>query len=435
MQIAAATGVPPSRVSRIAGGKTHVEELAVFEGIADGLRMPDHVRGLLGLAPQTPPRVRRTGSATRPDTTPRVAEAADAELVYNHAIGPTLAAVRSLGRADVKRRTLIGKAPFIMAAFGAPSRDWLVSTLDTDKKPPRAGMAQVEAIRSMFSTFQELDVLHGSGSGRIALAQYLTTTVLPAVDRAHNEDVQLALYGVAAELTYLAGWMSFDAGEHGLAQRYLIQSLRLSEASQDRMLGSHVLAGMSTQLGFPREGLRLAQAGRHALRGMRAPAAMTDLYTLEARALAALHEDTDCALSIHRAEQMFERINPGDEPEWARFIDEAYVFGEFANSFRDIRDAPNAAKFARLSADASRRQNRGRRGALSKATLATSHFQQREFEAAAQAADQALDLALTVQSSRCTEALASLHTHLEAHRRNPQVGQFVERYEAVYAVR
>ncbi|MBV9160372.1 MAG: hypothetical protein JO281_02175 [Pseudonocardiales bacterium] len=37
----------------------------------------------------------------------------------------------------------------------------------------------------------------------------------------------------ASEQTYLLGWMAFDDGRRALAQRYLLQSLRLAEASGD----------------------------------------------------------------------------------------------------------------------------------------------------------------------------------------------------------
>ncbi|MGC5022192.1 hypothetical protein [Micromonospora sp. DT47] len=48
--------------------------------------------------------------------------------------------------------------------------------------------------------------------------------------------------------------MAYDDGEHGLAQRYLIQALRLAQASNSTALGAYVLAGMSDQanlLGHP----------------------------------------------------------------------------------------------------------------------------------------------------------------------------------------
>src|SRR5690606_32009537 len=95
----------------------------------------------------------------------------------------------------------------------------------------------------------------------------------------------------AAELAYLVGWMAYDDGRHGLAERYLIQALRLAKASENRVLGAHVLAGMSDQanaLGRPSKALTLARSGQRDIHPDDSPACMTDLLILEARALAAL---------------------------------------------------------------------------------------------------------------------------------------------------
>jgi hypothetical protein len=54
-RIAIACGTTQPKVSGIMRGIARVEELEVFERIADGLHMPDHARIVLGLAPQASP--------------------------------------------------------------------------------------------------------------------------------------------------------------------------------------------------------------------------------------------------------------------------------------------------------------------------------------------------------------------------------------------
>ncbi|MCB5169582.1 helix-turn-helix transcriptional regulator [Streptomyces bambusae] len=88
-RIATATGMTQGRVNEIINGKREVSRLDVFERIADGLRLPDDARHLLGLAASrerrvggvafdltafpessasTPPRhPRRTKSSSRPE--------------------------------------------------------------------------------------------------------------------------------------------------------------------------------------------------------------------------------------------------------------------------------------------------------------------------------------------------------------------------------
>jgi len=50
--LATVTGIPQGRLSEIMNGRRTVTALDVFERIADGLRMPDHARVTMGLAPR-----------------------------------------------------------------------------------------------------------------------------------------------------------------------------------------------------------------------------------------------------------------------------------------------------------------------------------------------------------------------------------------------
>jgi hypothetical protein len=364
---------------------------------------------------------------------PLVVAGSDADLEYARSIGDTLATIAELGSADMQRREFVLGASFVAGALAAPSRDWLLSSLDAIASGRRRKVSpeQVGEIRRMFASFQEADVIGGGGDEvRQTVAAYLTGYVMPLVQQPQSPAVSQALYEVASEQTYLAGWMAFDSGRHGLAQRYLIQSLRLAQASGNRILGSHILAGMSdqaTQLGYPEEGLSLAKAGQHGLNGVHAPAAMTDLLVLEARAHATMRNAIDAVHAIDAAERTFDEINADDEAEWARFIDEAYVTGEIANSLRDLSDSRNAEAFATQSIAACARQGRNRRASLSYAALAASHTQRNDLEAAAHAATQALDKADGVPSIRCTVALNRISNELAPYSGNQAVGDFLDR--------
>ncbi|MFS8535968.1 MAG: helix-turn-helix domain-containing protein [Limnochordales bacterium] len=351
---------------------------------------------------------------TRPHTAPDDVTLGARSLLYHPDATATLRTITEMGRADVNRRKIIA-APFVLAALAAPSRDWLLASLAevADERGPRqVGMEQVQGIRDMFALFQELDVMRGGGHARPALVEYMNSYVLPLVSRDHgSEQVQKALYEAAAEQAYLVGWMAYDDGLHGLAERYLIQSLRLAQASGNRVLGAHVLAGMSDQanlLGGPREALMLALAGQRGIHPDDSPACMTDLLILEARALAALGETAQAAKQVAAAEAMFARIDPEAEPEWARFIDAAYVFGEAAHCFRDAGDVAQIDRFATESAEEAARQRRARRGALSHAALATGLLMRGEPEAAAATGMRVVDLAAAVNSSRCLETVRTL---------------------------
>lgn len=341
---------------------------------------------------------------------------------YCESIAATVVAVAELGRYDVRRRGFLSKGMFLAVAAVAPSRDWLLAALDATE--PRAGSRigsrQVDVIRSTFATFQEADVMRGGGHARQALADYLTSRVLPLLHEADpHSDVGAALFTAAGEQTYLLGWMAYDDGRQALAQRYLIHALRLARESGDAALGAHVLAGMSDQartLGHPREALQLASTGRHGLARAYSPACAADLWALGARAYANLGDAKAAAHAVAESECAFESVDAGEEPEWARFIDDAYLSGEWANAFGDLRRPTEAARFARRSISAAASQNRARRGALSQAALARAALIRRDLDSALHAAHRAVDLSTTVQSSRCIADVRDLQARISPYR-------------------
>ncbi|BDT91684.1 hypothetical protein IFM12275_16600 [Nocardia sputorum] len=361
----------------------------------------------------------------------------DRALLYHSSWTRTLDAVADLGRADVDRRKFLAAAPFTAIAATGPSRDWLLNTLDQlPDQRARVRLEDVTAVQNMFGTFQQMDIFQGGGSGRLVLAAYMNEHVYPLLRRTHTEAVRSVLCGAAAEQTYLLGWMAFDNGEHGTAQRYLIQALRLAEESRDTALGAHVLAGLADQatlLGHPQEGRRLAQAGRQGLSKVDAPACLADLWTLEARALAVLGDKRGTARAVNAAENAFSRIEPDREPEWARFIDQAYICGEWANAFRDLGQPEQAAAHARRSIAYARAQNRARRGALSHAALTAAHLQKRDLEAAHAAGVRTLDLARKVKSSRSVEAVRDIQRRMVGCGPHPLVADFTERTRTLLA--
>jgi len=113
-------------------------------------------------------------------------------------------------------------------------------------------------------------------------------------------------------------------------------------------------------------------------------------------------------------------IAPDDEPEWARLIDAAYLNGEYAHVFRDLRQPQEAATFAALSAQEAERQHRARRGSLAHATLARAALLDRDLELAAAEATTTVELAAKVRSSRSIEAVHELRATFGATSSHPQ---------------
>jgi hypothetical protein len=238
-----------------------------------------------------------------------------------------------------------------------------------------------------------------------------------------------ALYEAGAEQLYLLGWMAYDDGRHPLAQRYLVHALRLAQEARTPELGAHILAGLSDQAtltGHPDQGVQLARAGRAGLQSRRSPACRADLWALQARAEASLGDATAAATrSVLESERLATKIDPDIEPERARFIDRAYLCGEYAHTFRDLSRPAESTAFAQQSAEAAAHQHRARRGSLAHATLARAALADHDLEAAATAATTTVRLAAAVRSSRSTEAALDLRRRLEEHRESVAVQDFL----------
>jgi transcriptional regulator with XRE-family HTH domain len=365
------------------------------------------------------------------DASGHMATAAPPALGFDYAGPPAAAldAVDQVGRADMERRDFLRGALFAVGLSIAPSRDWLVATIEDGTAPiGRVSASQVDAIRRTFGLYQEIDVMRGGGHARHQLASYVTTVVTPLLRQNDaTTDTGRGLFEAGAEQLYLLGWMAYDDGQHAIAQRYLVQALRLAQEARSPKLGAHVLAGLSDQatlIGHPDQALQLARAGRAGLRGVASPACLADLWALQARAEAALGDGTAAARSVIESERHATNIDLTSEPEWARFIDPAYLNGEYAHAFRDLDKGPESTTFARRSADEAARQHRARRGSLAHATLSRAALADHDLEAAASAATTTVRLAASVRSSRSTEAVHDLRDRLRGHETSPAVADF-----------
>lgn len=352
-------------------------------------------------------------------------------LRYAASIAVTVVTVAELGRNDMRRRNFLSNGSFLAVASVAPSRDWLLATLDATRPRPRSkiGELQVKAIRDATAVFHEAQTMRGAHARR-AMAQYVTQQVLPLLhDVDPDDEAGAALFAAASEQTCLLGWMSFDDGRHGLAQRYLIQSLRLAQQAGDAAHGGHVLAAMSCRarfLGHPKEALQLAIAGRHGLISGASPACEADLWAVQAHAHAALGEAREAAHAVAESERAFDRVDPDTEPTWAKFLDPACLAVMWAGAFADVGRPAETARFARHSIAAARAQGRVRTEVFGQERLARSALARRDVHAAVAAGRRAVELLSIVRSVQCTDAVKSLRAQIGAYRNVAAVREFDE---------
>ncbi|MEV8093488.1 regulator [Kitasatospora sp. NPDC085879] len=315
------------------------------------------------------------------------------------------------------RRPLAGTE----SAEPAPGRD--------SRPAVRVGRGDIAAIRAVGDLFRALDHAYGGGHARQALVRYLESEAEPMLRGRYGEQIGRALFGAVADLTRLAGWTSFDIAAHGLAQRYFVQSLRLSQAAGDRVLGGFVLTTMSQQavhLGHGREAIQLARVAQQGVGTTAAPVVQALMHAAEARGHALLGDVRSCTASMVRCERALATARPGDEaPSWSRYFDEAQLADEFAHCYRDLQQwrpaAQHAEKSLRLRAPAYARSR-----ILCRLVLATARLGMGEVEESCTMAGESLRAAGEMRSARTVEYLRDFHRRLAPYRATPAVRAFEE---------
>jgi hypothetical protein len=249
--------------------------------------------------------------------------------------------------------------------------------------------------------------------------------VAPLLKGSYTESVGQALFSTAAEATLLAGWMSYDSGHHGLAQRYFLQALRLAQDGGDRRLAGSILSAMSHQatfLGRYTHAATLARAARMGISKVATPTLMAQCHAMEARALARTGDVRACERALSEATRALDSRNHGDEPEWITYFDEAELAAETAHCFRDVDHASRAVSHAENAMSGSH----VRSDFFVSIVLAEAQLRAREPEEACRVALDALDLGQQLRSARCVSYLTEFRRQLARYKSSAAVRDFGE---------
>ncbi|WP_328496788.1 regulator [Streptomyces sp. NBC_00414] len=369
--------------------------------------------------------------------------------------------VGGLWRKDSGSHAELRKIAFTPAGLVVPSRDWLIGRADdrvsrgdpgaaripvqggrpVSVKPPvmpeqgrppsrqrvgtergpgqRVTAGDIAALRSVGELFRTLDNAYGGGHARQALVRYLEHELEPMLRGTYGEQTGRRLFAAASDLTRLAGWTSYDIAAHGLAQRYFVQALRLSQAAADRAYGSYVLVTMSRQavyLGHGREAVQLARVAQQGVGSSAPPVVQALLYAVEARGHGVLGEVRAATASLVRAERALEIARPGDEvPYWARFFDEAQLADEFGHCHRDLQQYRAAAQHAERSLQL-RAPGYARSRLFCRVVLASARLGLGELDQACQLGAEAATQASEMRSVRALEYVRDFERRLEPYR-------------------
>jgi len=343
-----------------------------------------------------------------------------------------------LWRLTVQRGDLLAAAPFVVAAALNTGFAWRYDPADASVAhhgSRRILDSDITALQLFAGQFADLDRKHGGGAHhtRAMMSDFLYRRVSPMLHGTYTDVVGRRLMTAAATIAGQLAFMSYDAGEHGAAQRHSTTALRLAKAADDSLYGAHLLANLATQaiyLGHGSEAVRLARA---ALDGAgRAPASVrARLHTTEASAHAVAGDRRACTTALAKASRALARSRPGDAPAWAGYFSPAHFAGTALRCHRDLRLHRQAVRYGAAALDVPAGNLRTR--ALHTALLASTHAAAGELDEACHLGHQTIQHSRTISSGRVQHRLAELAQALTPHRSVAGVADFFEQHRSTLA--
>jgi len=300
----------------------------------------------------------------------------------------------------------------------------------------RVDHAIVDDLERVAEARRRMDDAIGGGTLLPSVREDLRLVVALLRNSAYTDDVGQRLYGVAAELGRLAGWLACDSEQPALAQRYFAAGLRAAHLSGDRAIGANVLGFMSIQAeraANPLDAILLAES---ALRSESAlpPAVAASLHARLATSLASTGDATRSRLVHEPSFDLLARSVREEEPEWIYWFDRAEAEGVAGKSMLAIGNFVDAELYLRRAVSlVDPSHPRARAAWLCK--LAVARVGAGRIDQACATANEAATLTRRIDSAHARRRLADFRLAAEPYARSAAVRDFDEKNRALIDTR
>ncbi|WP_051814181.1 hypothetical protein [Kitasatospora sp. MBT63] len=314
------------------------------------------------------------------------------------------------------------------ALLGLARRPWEAAAQAAPYHTPLGEVLADSDDLSAMDAFRNADRQAGGGRLYSAVVRHLTASVAPRlVDGASGPVV----FGAAAALTEMAGWMAHDSGQDDLAAAHFSKALPLARTSGDLPLAAHVAASSShlaLQTGDPRQAVHWALVGVELARsGPHLPSLMARLHTMHARALAATGQYAPATAALDQASVSLE-LGADDDHPWLSPFDHATLASESALALGDLGIVESALTYAEQAVSL-REEGRARSLALSRITLASLHVRRGDLDSAVGVGVELLATSPTMGSVRVVQQLDGLRDQLSQHTTYRPVCEYLARFD------
>ncbi|MFF5256114.1 hypothetical protein ACFY4K_29265 [Streptomyces leeuwenhoekii] len=244
-------------------------------------------------------------------------------------------------------------------AADAPDFDNPLYTADTagyDRyEAAPIGSQEIEELERSVEVFRAWDAARGGGLQRKAVVGQLNEVGGMLAYR-HPPHLQRRLWGVAANLAVLAGWMSHDVGLEPTAQKYFVIATHAAREGGDRPRAGEALSRAARQmvhLGRPDDALHLMKLARSGSGDELLPRTRAMFHTIEAWAQASMGKGQAMRRTLGRAEDLFvSDRNDMKPPDWMQTFRDEDLYGMQALAYRTLAEfEPGAAAHAQYYAE------------------------------------------------------------------------------------
>ncbi|MQA84029.1 MAG: helix-turn-helix domain-containing protein [Streptosporangiales bacterium] len=232
-------------------------------------------------------------------------------------------------------------------------RSW-VASLPSGETHAEVGFDEVSQLEEAVKLFRRWDASGLGGLQRKAVVGQLNA-MTETLNERRSPAIRQRLFSITAELAQLSGWMAYDQGLYGVAQRYYMLALHACRESANSELGAKIIGDMtqlSTALGHYDDSLSFVHTALYSLPRGSNPLVRSELLGLEARAYAHLGR-SEAANAARSGESCVEVYHEGaveTRPDWIHYMNQAEVDCLAANTYIELAlhetDATRTKRYA-----------------------------------------------------------------------------------------
>lgn len=308
----------------------------------------------------------------------------------------------------------------------------------------------IEQIEQTIPLLQRLDDASGGGGHLEYVGAQFRSVALLVRQGGQPRSIETRLLSALSEIGQLAGWMAFDAGLHGPAQRYFLTALRAAHECGYKTMAAHIVADLAFQAATREQSSDAVALGESATKiARRAPASVqASVHTRLAYGYA-IAGDMPAFEQAHKsALDVLAEADRAEDPAWMYFLTPSHLDTQAGYALTHAgmlaADSGNVSTGRALLREGEKLLRDGaydsplttpaqRRALFQGAWLATAAAGRGNLEEACALGRTAVARTATVRSGRSIEVLGRPAARLRRSKRNEYVRDFLPSLEACLA--